>query len=137
MYVLIMVLVGVLLNHLSITQKDNGILLVVDGRELDVIGMAQEKWVKLTRDCQRVQRVEHLVGGRVDRGGEGGERARDDDGRARPPAAAAAAVVAAQTAAAVRAPTTSSGNARRASPASAPRWRIACALVDSTASKGP
>jgi hypothetical protein len=58
MYVLAMVMVGVLLNHVSIAQKDNGLLLVVDGRELDVIGMAQEKWVKLTRDCQRVQQVE-------------------------------------------------------------------------------
>jgi hypothetical protein len=58
LYVLLMVIVGVLLSHFSLSQKENGLLLVVDGREVDAIGMAQEKWVRLTRNCERIHSVE-------------------------------------------------------------------------------
>ena len=58
LYVLLMVIVGVLLSHFSLSQKENGLLLVVDGREVDAIGMVQEKWVGLTRNCERIQSVE-------------------------------------------------------------------------------
>lgn len=58
MYVLLIVIVGVMLNHFSFSQKENGWLLNVDGREIDAIGMAQEKWVKLTRNCSQVKQLE-------------------------------------------------------------------------------
>jgi len=56
-YVLLLVTLGVFLNHFSVSQKENGWLLVVDGREVDALGMAQEKWGKLTRSCERVTQV--------------------------------------------------------------------------------
>ena len=58
MYVLLIVIVGVLLNHFSFSQKENGWLLNVDGREVDAIGIAQEKWVQLTRNCKQVQQLD-------------------------------------------------------------------------------
>ena len=58
LYVLLLVSLGVLLNHLSVTPKDNGYLLVIDGKEVDALGMAQDKWVKLTRNCEQVKDVE-------------------------------------------------------------------------------
>jgi hypothetical protein len=58
MYVLLIVIVGVLLNHFSFSQKENGWLLNVDGREVDAIGMAQEKWVQLTRNCSQVKQLD-------------------------------------------------------------------------------
>ncbi len=58
MYVLLIVIVGVMLNHFSFSQKENGWILNVDGREIDAIGMAQEKWVKLTRNCSQVKQLE-------------------------------------------------------------------------------
>jgi hypothetical protein len=57
-YVLILVSVGVFLNHFSVTQKENGLLLVIDGREVDAIGMVQDRWVKLTRQCERVTTID-------------------------------------------------------------------------------
>ncbi len=58
MYVLLIVIMGVMLNHFSFSQKENGWILNVDGREIDAIGMAQEKWVKLTRNCSQVKQLE-------------------------------------------------------------------------------
>jgi len=57
-YVLMLVMLGVFLNHFSVTQKENGWLLNIDGREVDAIGMAQEKWVKLTRHCERITQLD-------------------------------------------------------------------------------
>jgi hypothetical protein len=57
-YVLILVSLGVFLNHFSVTQKENGLLLVIDGREVDAIGMVQDRWVKLTRQCERVTTID-------------------------------------------------------------------------------
>jgi hypothetical protein len=57
-YVLLMVTLGVFLNHFSIEHKENGYLLMVDGREVDAIGIVQDKWVKLTRNCSRVRSVD-------------------------------------------------------------------------------
>ena len=56
-YVLLLVTLGVFLNHFSIEHRENGYLLMVDGREVDAIGIAQDKWVKLTRNCSRVRAV--------------------------------------------------------------------------------
>lgn len=58
MYVLCLVIAGVFLSHFSLTQKENGLLLVIDGREVDAMGMVQEKWVRLTRHCERVATIE-------------------------------------------------------------------------------
>jgi hypothetical protein len=57
-YVLILVSVGVFLNHFSVAQKENGLLLVIDGREVDAMGMAQDKWNRLTRHCERVTPID-------------------------------------------------------------------------------
>ena len=56
-YVLLLVVLGVFLNHFSVSRKENGWLLVVDGREVDALGMAHEKWGKLTRSCERVTQL--------------------------------------------------------------------------------
>jgi hypothetical protein len=53
-YVLLLVSLGVFLSHVSIAQKDNGFLLVIDGREVDALGIVQDKWVRLTRQCERI-----------------------------------------------------------------------------------
>lgn len=58
MYVLFLVIVGVFLSHVSFSQKENGWLLIVDGREVDALGMAQEKWVKLIRKCEQVKQID-------------------------------------------------------------------------------
>ncbi|MEY4449049.1 MAG: hypothetical protein RLZZ433_2064, partial [Pseudomonadota bacterium] len=58
LYVLLLVTVGVLLSHLSVRQKDNGYLLVVTEREVDVLGMAHEKWVRMTRQCDKVSKLD-------------------------------------------------------------------------------
>lgn len=58
MYVLLLVTLGIFFNHFSFMQKENGVLWVVDGREVDAIGMANEKWIKLTRNCKRVLAVD-------------------------------------------------------------------------------
>ncbi len=60
-YVLLLVTLGVFLNHFSLEHKENGYLLMVDGREVDAIGVAQDKWVKLTRNCSRVRSVDALT----------------------------------------------------------------------------
>jgi len=57
-YVLLLVTLGVFLNHFSFEHKENGYLLMVDGREVDAIGIAQDNWVKLTRNCSRVRSVD-------------------------------------------------------------------------------
>jgi hypothetical protein len=56
-YVLMLVILGVFLNHFSVSHKENGWLLLIDGREVDALGMAQENWVKLSRRCGRVTPV--------------------------------------------------------------------------------
>jgi len=56
-YVLLLVTLEVFLNHFSVSQKENGWLLLVDGREVDAIGVTQEKWGKLTRSCKSVTQV--------------------------------------------------------------------------------
>lgn len=53
-YVLLLVTLSVVLTHVSYRQKDNGLLFVVDEREIDIVGMFREKWGKLRRHCDRV-----------------------------------------------------------------------------------
>ncbi len=58
LYVLLLVTLGVLLSHLSVRQKDNGYLLVVTESEVDVLGMAHEEWVRMTRQCDKVSKLD-------------------------------------------------------------------------------
>ena len=62
-YVLLLVSLGVFLSHVSVRKKDNGYVVAVDERELDVLGMAQQQWVQLRRNCTRVstQPMHHAV----------------------------------------------------------------------------
>jgi hypothetical protein len=57
LYVMLLVFVGVFLNHFSVQKKDNGYLLVVDGREVDAVGMFKDQWLVATRNCKHVQAV--------------------------------------------------------------------------------
>lgn len=52
--VLVLVSLGVFLSHVSWREKDNGYVVVVDEREHDVLGMAQQQWVQLKRNCTRI-----------------------------------------------------------------------------------
>jgi hypothetical protein len=52
--VLGLVLVGVVISHVSWEQKDNGYLLVIDGREVDLLGALRNDWNRAWRSCQRV-----------------------------------------------------------------------------------
>jgi len=61
--VLAMVSCGVILNHLSITQAEQGTLLVVDGKSFDVIGAWSDRWTRWTARCDKVERLtpEHTI----------------------------------------------------------------------------
>jgi len=61
--VLAMVSCGVILNHLSITQAEQGTLLVVDGKPFDVIGAWSDRWTRWTARCDKVERLtpEHTI----------------------------------------------------------------------------
>lgn len=52
--VLGLVLAGVTASHLSWEEKDNGYLLVIDGREVDVLGKLRNDWNSVLRNCARV-----------------------------------------------------------------------------------
>jgi hypothetical protein len=54
---LLLVLVGVIASHLGIKSADNSHLLVVDGREIDVLGKIQNQWVAATTSCQSVAQL--------------------------------------------------------------------------------
>ncbi len=51
------VFLGVLLNHFSIKNTENGPLLVVDEREFDLIGDLQNHWTALSSDCSGIQNL--------------------------------------------------------------------------------
>ena len=50
---------AVMFSHLNVVEKDNGVLLSVDGREVDVWGMVKNRWQSLTHDCSAVVLLEH------------------------------------------------------------------------------
>ena len=47
-----------MLSHVSWSQADNGLLFNVDGRDVDVVGMLQDKWRTSTKRCQAVRELE-------------------------------------------------------------------------------
>ena len=44
-------------SHIGCTQRDNGTLMVLDGREIDVAGIAGDQWTQMTRNCSGVLRL--------------------------------------------------------------------------------
>lgn len=51
---LALVICGVLLAHLHVVPTENGPLLSIDGRKVDVLGEVNNRWVTLTRNCKDV-----------------------------------------------------------------------------------
>jgi len=52
--VLGLVLLGVVASHVSWEKKDNGYLLVIDGRDVDLLGKLRNDWNRAQRSCERV-----------------------------------------------------------------------------------
>ena len=56
--VLLLVLLAIGASHLGWATRDNGMLLDIDGREIDVAGLAADQWTRWTRSCKHVKRLE-------------------------------------------------------------------------------
>jgi len=54
---LALVICGVLLTHIHVVPTDNGNLLSIDGRKVDVLGELKNLWVSQTRNCKDVTQV--------------------------------------------------------------------------------
>jgi hypothetical protein len=55
--VLCVVAFGVISAHVSLAHKENGYLLVIDEREIDIVGEFHNDWVRSTRRCDDVLRL--------------------------------------------------------------------------------
>lgn len=55
--VLLMVIFAVGASHVGWTTLDNGTLLSLDGRRIDVLGIAKDRFTKLSRNCDSVSRM--------------------------------------------------------------------------------
>lgn len=55
---LALVICGVLLSHIQVVSTENGPLLSIDGRKVDVLGDINNRWVTLTRNCKDVTVVD-------------------------------------------------------------------------------
>ena len=51
---LLIVLVGVIASHISFKAADHSYLMVVDGREIDILGKIQNQWLSHTQNCKGV-----------------------------------------------------------------------------------
>ncbi|WP_333842125.1 hypothetical protein [Limnohabitans sp.] len=51
---LALVICGVFATHIQIEPTENGNLLAIDGRKVDLLGHVNNQWVALTRSCQNV-----------------------------------------------------------------------------------
>ena len=47
----------VILTHVSWSEKDNGLMFNVDGRDVDFIGIMKDKWRKTTNSCKTVKQL--------------------------------------------------------------------------------
>ena len=56
-WVLLMLIVAVTASHIGCAARDNGTLMVLDGREIDVSGIASDRWSQMTRNCSGVLRL--------------------------------------------------------------------------------
>jgi hypothetical protein len=52
---LALIIVGVVLSHLELKKDDNGTLLLIDNRSIDIRGQLSNLWTGLRRDCSAVQ----------------------------------------------------------------------------------
>ena len=48
----------VILTHVSWSQKDNGWMFNVDGRDVDFIGIMKDKWRMTTNSCKTVKQLD-------------------------------------------------------------------------------
>lgn len=48
----------VLMTHVSWSQKDNGLMFNVDGRDVDFVGIIKDKWRKATNTCLTVTELD-------------------------------------------------------------------------------
>jgi hypothetical protein len=55
--VLLLVVLAVGASHIGWIARDNGTLMVLDGREIDVAGIADNQWTQFTRNCNGVVRL--------------------------------------------------------------------------------
>jgi hypothetical protein len=55
--VLVMVSLAVGISHVGWATLDNGTLLNLDGRHIDVVGMAKNRFTKISRNCSSVSRL--------------------------------------------------------------------------------
>ena len=56
--VLLIVVLSVAGSHISFAERDNGTLMVLDGREIDLAGIANDQWTQMTRNCHGVVRLQ-------------------------------------------------------------------------------
>lgn len=56
-WVLLTLILAITASHIGCTARDNGTLMVVDGREIDVAGIAGDQWTQITRNCSDVLRL--------------------------------------------------------------------------------
>jgi len=56
--VLLLVFLAVAASHLGWAARDNGTLMMLDGREIDVAGIAVNQWTQMTRNCNGVARLQ-------------------------------------------------------------------------------
>jgi len=47
----------VILTHVSWSEKDNGLMFNVDGRDVDFIGIMKDKWRMMTYSCKTVKQL--------------------------------------------------------------------------------
>ncbi len=47
----------VILTHVSWSEKDNGLMFNVDGRDVDFIGIMRDKWRMMTYSCKTVKQL--------------------------------------------------------------------------------
>ena len=46
-----------ILTHVSWSEKDNGLMFNVDGKDVDFIGIMKDKWRKTTNSCKTVKQL--------------------------------------------------------------------------------
>lgn len=57
--VLLLLLIPVVtLTHVSWSQKDNGLMFNVDGRDVDFVGIIKDEWRMATSSCKNVKQLE-------------------------------------------------------------------------------
>lgn len=55
--VLVLVLLAVTGSHIDWVARDNGHLMMLDGKEIDIAGIASNQWTRMSRNCDGVARL--------------------------------------------------------------------------------